>query len=73
MQTLASKTIPPLALSINEAAQTIGISRATVYKEITAGRLRTFQINSRRLVSVTEIQNYIAAREAETATKPEAA
>jgi excisionase family DNA binding protein len=39
-----------LALSVPEAARTCGLSRATLYRLIAEGRLKTLKIGARRLV-----------------------
>jgi excisionase family DNA binding protein len=43
------------ALSIKEAAQSCGLSRATVYRLIADGKLTTFKIGARRLVPVNAL------------------
>jgi excisionase family DNA binding protein len=43
------------ALSIKEAAQTCGLSRATLYRLIEQNKLATLKIGSRRLVTVAAI------------------
>ena len=43
------------ALSIRETAQTCGLSRATIYRLIEQGKLRTLKIGARRLVPVGSI------------------
>jgi excisionase family DNA binding protein len=43
------------ALSIPEAVQTCGLSRATIYRLIADGKLSTLKIGSRRLVPVGAI------------------
>jgi excisionase family DNA binding protein len=43
------------ALSVKEAAQTCGLSRATVYRLIEQKKLATLKIGSRRLVTVAAI------------------
>jgi excisionase family DNA binding protein len=40
------------ALSIGETAQTCGLSRATIYRLIEQGKLKTLKIGARRLVPV---------------------
>jgi excisionase family DNA binding protein len=40
------------ALSIPEAARTCGVSRATLYRLIADGKLKTLKIGARRLVTV---------------------
>lgn len=55
------------ALSIDAATEVMGLSRPTIYREIQAGRLRTFHVGRRRYISADAIREYIAAREAEAA------
>jgi excisionase family DNA binding protein len=43
------------ALSVREAAQTCGLSRATIYRLIEQKRLATVKIGSRTLIRVGEI------------------
>ena len=45
-----------LALSIPEAARTCGLSRATIYRLIAAGRLSTVKVLGRRLVRPEAIE-----------------
>ncbi len=40
------------ALSIPEAARTCGLSRATLYRLLKDGRLKTIKVGARRLVPV---------------------
>lgn len=47
------------ALSVAEAARTIGLSRATVYRLVQQKRLATVKIGSRRLVPVTALDNLL--------------
>ena len=48
-------TLERRALSIQETAQTVGVSRATVYRLIERKRLATLKIGARRLVPVAAI------------------
>jgi excisionase family DNA binding protein len=43
------------ALSPREAERTLGISHATLYRIIKAGRLKTIKLGSRRLIPVDAI------------------
>lgn len=66
------------ALSVDEAANAVGISRPTLYEQIKTGRLRTFKVNNRRLVSPDALREWVKAQEDEEAAKcaapaPEAA
>ena len=44
-----------LALSIREAEQASGLSRATLYRLIGSGKLKTVKVGARRLVPITSI------------------
>lgn len=59
----------PAAYTIDDATHVLGLSRPTIYREIAAGRLRTYHVGRRRYVSAEAVNEYIAAREAE-ATAP---
>lgn len=49
---------------VPEAAQQIGVSRALAFKLIASGRLRSFRVGRRRLVSAEAIRDFIHAAEA---------
>ena len=49
----------PEAYSIDAAAKLAGISRRTLYREITAGRLKTTRVGNRQLIEPAELRAYI--------------
>jgi excisionase family DNA binding protein len=49
-----------LALSVKEAAQACGLSRATIYRLIADGKLATLKIGARRLVPIGAIDALLA-------------
>lgn len=51
----------PLAVSVVEAARTLGVSRSTIY-ELLTGELPSFTIGRRRLVRVSDIEAFLAQR-----------
>jgi excisionase family DNA binding protein len=55
-----------LVMNIEEAHTVMRVSRQTFYDEVNAGRLRTFMVGRRRLVSVEAIRDWI--RDCELAT-----
>jgi excisionase family DNA binding protein len=55
------QTFERRALSIAEAAQAIGVHRATVYKLINENKLVTRKIGTRRVVPVGAIDDLLAA------------
>jgi excisionase family DNA binding protein len=52
----------PLALSINDTAQTLGIGRTSIYAMIADGRLEAFRLGRRRLVRMESIRRLVAAQ-----------
>lgn len=49
----------PLTLTVNETAQALNISRATVYQLIRAGRLRTLKAGRRTLIPRRELAAFL--------------
>jgi excisionase family DNA binding protein len=45
-------------LSIDEAADRLGIGRTALYGEITAGRCRSIKVGRRRLVPASAVSDY---------------
>ena len=61
------KLLPPAVRQgypVPEAAQQIGVSRDMAFKLIASGRLRSFRVGRRRLVSADAIRDFIHAAEA---------
>ncbi len=63
----AAASGPRLAVSVDEAARALGVSRRHVYVLFELGELRSFTSRRRRLVRVSELERYIAGREGEAA------
>lgn len=65
----APRTIAPpaarLALSMQEAADTLGVSRGYAYILWGRGELQTFTLGRRRMVSVDSLRDLVRRREAE--------
>jgi len=53
--------VPERLLSIDEAADALGIGRTALYHELTAGRLRSFKVGRRRLVPTSATTAFIEA------------
>lgn len=53
---------PDRLMSIDEAADVLGIGRSCLYGEIGAGRLGSVKVGRRRLVPSGAIHDYIATR-----------
>jgi excisionase family DNA binding protein len=55
-QTISTASLPRFAFSIAEAEVMSGLSRATIYRMIAAGTLKTVQRGRRRLVPTSELE-----------------
>lgn len=49
-------TAEPVSISVEEAAEMLGISRAALYPLVTAGELPSFKLRGRRLILVSELR-----------------
>jgi excisionase family DNA binding protein len=54
-------SIPRLAYSFAEVEVSTGVSRATLYRMVDAGKLRTVQLGGRRLVPAAELERLCGA------------
>jgi len=54
-----SRTTPITGLSVDEVITSTGLSRQTVYNEINSGRLASFKVGRRRLVSPAALDNWV--------------
>ena len=58
-------TSVPLTYSIEQTMGALNLSRATIYAEINEGRLRTYKVGRRRMVSHDALADWVKARESE--------
>ena len=56
-----SALLLPLALSILEAAKLAGVSRATLYGEMAAKRLKSVKVGKRRLIPTDALRAWLDA------------
>ena len=49
-------TAPPVANTVEVACQRLGICRASLYKAMKAGKIRTVKFGARRIVPESELQ-----------------
>lgn len=52
-------TIPPLSVSVEEAARLVGHSRSGIYEVIAQGQLKAFKLGKRRLILMAELKAWI--------------
>lgn len=57
--------VPRLLLTVEQAAEALGVGRDAVYDLINSGELTSIRIGSRRLISVEALRRFIEKREAE--------
>jgi excisionase family DNA binding protein len=55
--------LPQLRFEIIEAAQTLRMSRATLYERIRAEEIKAQKDGRRRYISAVELQRYVLARD----------
>ena len=62
MQNDNSKGLSPIAISVNEAAQMLGVSRPKVYQLIQQEHLPSFKVGTRTLIPVADLHKWVTAR-----------
>jgi excisionase family DNA binding protein len=66
---LPPRPLPVFALTVGEAAQSIGIGRTRLYELITAGEIKSYTEGTRRMVSLAELRRYVGKRDEATANE----
>jgi len=61
------RQIQPVGLSIEETIKATGLGRSSLYKEIAAGRLKSYKVGRRRLVSPEALKQWAQAAESRAA------
>ena len=54
-----TEKLEPIALSIRDACQLLGISRSSLYREINAGRIKAVKSSNRTLITLCELHRWI--------------
>lgn len=54
-----NRPIPPLALSVEEAAQAMSVGRTLVYQLMGEGRLKFVKVGKRTLILVRSIEEFL--------------
>ena len=57
-----SNTVPRTAYSLDEAAQSLGLSRRTLYDLMDRGQLTTVKLGKRRLVPAAELERLVSTQ-----------
>ena len=58
---------PKLSFTIEQAIDATGLNRSAIYRAMTTGEIRSFKVGKRRMVSARALQDYIAAKEQDSA------
>jgi len=62
-------TISPLAVSVEGAAEAIGISKGEAYNRIRSGELPIVKLGKRTLIRVSDLEAFLAARAGATLSR----
>jgi len=54
--------ISPLAISAADAARALGLSRASIFRALAAGRLPKVKVGNRTLIPVAALESIVAAK-----------
>jgi len=55
---------PPLSYSVDGAAAAIGVSKATIWRLVAAGSLKTFKLGARTLIRADVLHGFIEQQSA---------
>lgn len=56
---MSNTTLEPLAYSVNEAAQALGVSKPTLYKYVNREDFPSFKVGGRTLISVEGLRGWV--------------
>jgi excisionase family DNA binding protein len=62
MMTTTNRLAGFLALSVEEAAEALGLGRTKVFELVSGGQLRSIKVGRRRLVPVSALEQFITQR-----------
>jgi excisionase family DNA binding protein len=54
-----SKAFRRLAVTINEAAEMLGVGRATLYKLVMRGEIESFTVGRARRIAISTLEEYV--------------
>ncbi len=54
-----------VSYTVECVAEATGLCRRTIYKEMDSGRLKSFKVGTRRLISASALREWVAERENE--------
>ena len=60
---MTKQRFKPLVISVEEAAEVLGVGRDLIYQLISSGRLRSLKIGSRRKISVKALNDFVDQEE----------
>lgn len=56
---MKQQDLVPLAHTVPDACQRLGVSRSTLYELIASGEIRSFKVGKRTLIAESELQQLI--------------
>ncbi len=69
MTETSCSTTQRLAYGITDATEAVSIGRSTLYKEISAGRLKTFKIGNRTLIAADSLNEWLSSYQSDHASE----
>ncbi len=62
--------IRPLAVTVEQAAQMLGVGRATLYKLVMRGEIESFTVGRARRIAISVLEAYVAREGAVSSLEP---
>lgn len=59
---MTQKDLAPLAHTVPDACQRLGVSRTTLYELIGGGSIRSFKVGARTLIPESELRKFVAEK-----------
>jgi len=59
---MSQKDLAPLAHTVPDACQRLGVSRTTLYELIGSGSIRSFKVGARTLIPESELRKFVAEK-----------
>jgi len=59
---MSQKDLAPLAHTVPDACQRLGVSRTTLYELIGRGSIRSFKVGARTLIPESELRKFVAEK-----------
>jgi excisionase family DNA binding protein len=60
-ESIGDGLVPRTAFSVEEVAESTGLSRSTIYRQMDAGLLEYKKIGGRRIITVSQLERFLEA------------